>query len=136
MRLPVIVAPLLLVMAAPAEAQAENGQPFRVFFDWGKPELTKDAQSILDEALKAYQEAAPQRIVIGAHTDRSGSAAVNRAASLRRGEAVKAYLTGHGIPAAAIILSSYGESRPIVPTADGVREMQNRRVEISFTNGN
>ena len=133
MRLPVLIAPLLIVIAAPATAQADGGQPFRIFFDWGKPELTKDAQSILDEALTAYRKAAPQRIDIGAHTDRSGSAAVNLAASRRRGAAVKTYLTEHGVPASAISVSAYGESRPIVPTEDGVREMQNRRVEISFT---
>ena len=132
MRLSVLIAPLLIAVAAPAIAQAEGGQPFRVFFDWGKPELTRDAQVILDEAVTAYQRARPKRVDVAGHTDRSGPAGVNLAASRRRAAAVKSYLTEHGIPAAAITLSAFGESRPIVPTEDGVREMQNRRVEITF----
>ena len=132
MRLSVLIAPLLIGFGSPVIAQAEGGQPFRVFFDWGKPELTKDAQAILDEALNVYQQARPNHVDIAGHTDRSGPAGVNLAASRRRAEAVKSYLTEHGIPAAAITVSAYGESRPIIPTEDGVREMQNRRVEISF----
>jgi OOP family OmpA-OmpF porin len=136
MRLPVLIATLYMILAAPLSAQDDGGEPYRIFFDWGKPELTKDAQTILDEAITAYRRAAPQRIDIAAHSDRSGSASVNRATSLRRGEAVKAYLTEHGVSASAITLSSYGESRPIVATEDDVREMQNRRVEIRFATRN
>lgn len=130
------IAPHLALLAAlsagPAFAQAENGQPFRVFFDWAKPELTRDAQAILDEAIAAYQQTKPRRVMVSAHTDRSGSAAYNLAASRRRGEAVRAYLATHGMPAGSIVVSAYGETRPIVATEDGVREAQNRRVEISF----
>ena len=132
MRLSVLIAPLLIGIAAPALGQAAGGQPFRVFFDWGKPELTKDAETILDEAVAAYQRAQPNRVEVAGHTDRSGPAGTNLAASRRRAEAVRSYLVSRGVPAAAIRVSAFGESRPIVPTEDGVREMQNRRVEISF----
>jgi len=132
MRMSVLIAPLLIVVAAPAVSQAEDGQPFRVFFDWGKPELTKDAQAILDKAVAAYQSTRPNHVDIAGHADRSGPAGVNLAASRRRAEAVKSYLAEHGIPAALMTVAALGESRPIVPTEDGVREMQNRRVEISW----
>lgn len=132
MRMPVLFASLVCLAASPAFAQAESRQPFRVFFDWSKPELTRDAMATLDEVVQAYQRQMPQLIGIAGHSDRSGPLAVNLAASRRRADAVKAYLVGRGIPAGVMSVSAYGESRPIVPTEDGVREAQNRRVEISF----
>jgi outer membrane protein OmpA-like peptidoglycan-associated protein len=46
---------------------------------------------------------------------------------------VKAYLAGKGVPADAMGTEAFGEGRPLVDTADGVREPQNRRVEITFS---
>jgi OmpA-OmpF porin, OOP family len=131
MRSPVLIAAFLFLAATPAFTQQE-GEPFRIFFDWGKPELTRDARSTLDEVATAYQERKPNGIEIAGHADRSGSAAVNRAASRRRAEAARAYLAAKGIPIDAMAISGLGESRSIVPTEDGVREAQNRRVEIRF----
>lgn len=119
----------LICLAGPALAQSPEGQPFRVFFDWSKPELTRDAQATLDEVVAAYRQK-PGRVTVAGHADRSGPAAVNLAASRRRAEAVKAWLVARGVPAVAIEVAGHGESRPIVPTEDGVREAQNRRVEI------
>ena len=133
MRLPAaILAALACLGAEAAVAQAGEGQPFRVFFDWGKPQLTRDAEATLEEAVAAFRRLRPSRVHVEGHTDRSGPAAVNLAASRRRAEAVRARLISLGIPASAIGLSALGESRPIVPTEDGVREAQNRRVEIRF----
>jgi OmpA-OmpF porin, OOP family len=53
-----------------------------------------------------------------------------RALSLRRANAVKAVLVREGIPAKRIVVVDKGESQPLSPTPDGVREPQNRRVEI------
>ena len=133
MRMSALFASLAVLAAGPAFAKAEGGQPFRVFFDWAKPELTRDAQAILDEIAAAYQQSRPIRVKVAGHTDRSGSAGYNLAASRRRAEAVKAYLVERGVPARAISVSAYGESRPIVATEDGVREAQNRRVEITLS---
>ena len=46
--------------------------------------------------------------------------------------AVRGYLAAHGVPASAMILQAFGEQQPVVDTEDGVREIQNRRVEIAF----
>jgi len=64
------------------------------------------------------------------HTDKSGPDDYNMALSLRRANAVKDALVRDGVPAGVISVVGRGESQPLVPTADGVREPQNRRVEI------
>ena len=64
------------------------------------------------------------------HADRSGSAQYNQRLSQRRADVVAAELVRNGVNRSDIGVSAYGESRPLVPTADGVREPQNRRVEI------
>jgi outer membrane protein OmpA-like peptidoglycan-associated protein len=46
---------------------------------------------------------------------------------------VKAYMAGKGVPEGSMTTEAFGESRPLVETADGVREPQNRRVEITFS---
>jgi outer membrane protein OmpA-like peptidoglycan-associated protein len=49
---------------------------------------------------------------------------------MRRGEAVAEELVRVGVPRTAISVQAFGETRPLIVTADGVREPQNRRVEI------
>jgi outer membrane protein OmpA-like peptidoglycan-associated protein len=71
-----------------------------------------------------------QRIGVTGHADKSGPDAYNMALSLRRANNVKDELVRDGVPAASIVVVGRGESQPLVPTADGVREPQNRRVEI------
>ena len=68
--------------------------------------------------------------VVG-HTDRSGSDAYNDGLANRRAAAVAEALAGVGVSAGAVATSGRGEAEPRVPTADGVREAQNRRAEIS-----
>lgn len=118
------------VQPAPPPAPAET--TWLVFFDWDKSDLKADAKSTLDKAAASLRSSNVTRIVLTGHADRSGPSDYNMALSLRRAEAVKKYLSGLGIPASAIALVAKGESDPLVPTADGVREPQNRRVEIVF----
>ncbi len=133
MRLQSKIASLALLAAASTSAQPpQDREPFRIFFDWGKPELTRDARATLDEVAGEYRRLMPDAIQIVGHADRSGSDAVNLTASRRRAEAAKAYLAAQGVPAGAMAISGFGEGRPIVATEDGVREAQNRRVEITF----
>ncbi len=101
-----------------------------VFFDFDRSNITADAQRVIDEAATAAKAGNSTRVQLTGHTDRAGSEQYNMALSLRRGEAVKQALIARGIPANAIVIIGRGESQPLVPTADGVREPQNRRVEI------
>src|SRR3546814_18655927 len=69
--------------------------------------------------------------MLAGHADRSGPADYNVGLSQRRADSVKGYMTSHAIPEGVISTDAFGESRPRVDTADGVREGQNRRVEIT-----
>jgi outer membrane protein OmpA-like peptidoglycan-associated protein len=71
-------------------------------------------------------------VAIAGHTDTSGSAAYNMGLSIRRADAVKAYMAGKGIADSAMVTKGFGETNLLVQTADGVREPQNRRAEITF----
>jgi len=106
-----------------------------VFFDWGKADITPEAATILDSAITAYANCNNAPITLAGYTDRSGSDQSNIALAMRRNDSVTAYLTGHGISAGVVTAQAKGETMPRVPTADGAREAQNRRVEITFGSG-
>lgn len=70
------------------------------------------------------------RIAVQGNADRSGTPAYNQGLSLRRARAVAAELVRRGVPQAEIAIQGFGDTRPLVPTRAGVREPQNRRVDI------
>ncbi|WP_421839319.1 OmpA family protein [Novosphingobium sp.] len=112
-----------------------NRGPFIVFFDWDMSDISPEAASVLDNAVQAYGNCSNVAIMLAGHTDSSGSSKYNLGLSSRRDSAVQSYLTGHGIASGAITSQAFGETQQRVPTADGVREVQNRRVEISYGPG-
>lgn len=118
----------------PAVVQCTPG-PYIVFFDWDKSDITPEAASILDNAISNYQNCGNAQVMLAGHADRSGSASYNVGLSQRRANAVRDYMTGRGIGESAITTEAFGESRPRVETGDGVRELQNRRVEIMYGPG-
>jgi OOP family OmpA-OmpF porin len=118
--------------AAPAVAAAAPvaaARTFLVFFDWSKADLTDRARQIIGEAA-ASRGAGVTRIEVNGFTDRSGPADYNMQLSIRRANAVAAELVRRGVPRNEIVTRGFGEENNLVPTADGVREPQNRRVEI------
>ena len=101
-----------------------------MFFDFDKSNITpKPARSSLRRRPPPRSTKATSIALIG-HTDAAGSEKYNLALSLRRANAVKAALVKLGIPANEISVVGKGKSEPLVPTKDGVREPQNRRVQI------
>lgn len=106
--------------------------PYVVFFDWDEDEITANAAAVLDGAAATHQQFGNFHVTITGHTDRSGPAAYNVGLSQRRAANVRSYLLGLGVPDATISTEALGESRPAVDSGDGVREPQNRRVEITF----
>ena len=103
---------------------------FMVFFDWDRSNLSQQALTTIGQAAAAFKSKGNARITATGHTDTSGPEAYNMALSLRRANAVKDALVRNGVPAQAITVIGMGEKGLLVQTADGVREPQNRRVEI------
>jgi outer membrane protein OmpA-like peptidoglycan-associated protein len=101
-----------------------------VFFDWDRADLTDRARQIIAEAATASTHIQYTRIEVQGNADRSGTPAYNQRLSLRRAQTVAAELVRHGVPRTAIDIQAFGDTRPLVPTAAGVREPQNRRVAI------
>ncbi|WP_395676596.1 OmpA family protein [Inquilinus sp.] len=113
------------------ETPVDTGQrSYLVFFDFDSSRLTPEARSIVAAAATDAIGGESTRIGVTGHTDRSGTDAYNQALSVRRAEAVRRELVADGVADNLIIIRGAGEADPLVPTADGVREPQNRRVEI------
>ncbi|MDE1468584.1 OmpA family protein [Aurantiacibacter sp. D1-12] len=119
----------------PAPVPPCNSGPYIVFFDWDESTITPEAASVLNSAISAYGNCGTSRIMLAGHADRSGPATYNVRLSERRNATVVDYLTVRNIPAGRISTEAFGESAPRVETADGVRELQNRRVEITYGPG-
>ncbi len=131
----VIMAGLTLKFNEPPPAPPPPPPPvaapsFMVFFDWDRSNLSQQALSTIRQAAGAYKTKGNARITATGHTDTSGPEAYNMALSLRRANTVKDALVREGVPATAIAVIGRGESQLLVQTGDGVREPQNRRVEI------
>lgn len=113
------------------QAPAADFCPALIFFDSGKFELSRDAQAALDELAGRLRPSSAVSLRVTGHTDREGPPAANRAVALRRARLVAEALQRHGVQQ-PIAVTSAGEDQPLIATPDGVREPQNRRVEISF----
>jgi iron complex outermembrane receptor protein len=105
-------------------------QKFLVFFDFDRSNVRADAGKIVEQAADYAKKNGKVVIHVTGHTDRAGTDAYNLALSERRAKAVEAQLEKLGFTASQITISGKGESENLVPTGDGVREPQNRRVEI------
>jgi outer membrane protein OmpA-like peptidoglycan-associated protein len=116
--------------APPPPPPAPQAASFMVFFDWDRSNLSAQALQTIRQAAQAFKQKGSARITATGHTDTSGPEAYNMALSLRRANAVKDALVQNGVPATAIAVVGRGEQGLLVPTPDGVREPQNRRVEI------
>ncbi|HET6233379.1 MAG TPA: OmpA family protein [Acetobacteraceae bacterium] len=114
-------------VAAPAPAPARS---YLVFFDWDKATLTPRAQQIIGEAAANSTKVKYTQIQVNGYTDTSGTPQYNQGLSIRRANAVAAELVRDGVPKGAISIQGFGETHLLVPTGPGVREPQNRRVEI------
>jgi outer membrane protein OmpA-like peptidoglycan-associated protein len=109
---------------------ATAARSYLVFFDFDRADLTERARGIISEAANNARRGGTSRIEVAGHADRSGTPQYNQGLSQRRANNVAAELVRNGVRREDISVAAFGESRPLVPTADGVREPQNRRVEI------
>lgn len=118
--------------AAPV-SRATASRSYLAFFDFDKSELTPEAQEIIRKAWEDAGNGEVVRIELTGHADRAGTDRYNIRLSERRSQAVKRELVRLGASAQDIVTFAKGETDPLVPTDDGVREPQNRRVEIVYT---
>ncbi|HTI82593.1 MAG TPA: OmpA family protein [Acetobacteraceae bacterium] len=114
-------------IAAPAPAPARS---YLVFFDWDKATLNDRARQIIREAADNSAHVQYTRIEVNGYTDTSGTPAYNQGLSMRRAQTVAGELVRDGVPQGSISIQGFGDTHLLVPTGAGVREPQNRRVEI------
>lgn len=118
---------------APAPvAAAPREQSLLVFFDFDQATITPEGQQVIQRAVENYRRGGTPRIVATGHADRVGTPDYNMTLSERRAAAVREALARAGVPSNEIGTQARGETQPLVPTADGEREPQNRRVEIAI----
>jgi OmpA-OmpF porin, OOP family len=137
-----IVASLTMMFGAPPPAAPPPAPPapppppphqvYLVFFDWDKYNITPEGMQILQAAAAHWKTGGAVQIQVTGYTDLSGSAGYNQRLSERRANAVAVALEGMGVPRAEMVVAGRGMNDPRVPTPLGVREPQNRRVEIVF----
>jgi outer membrane protein OmpA-like peptidoglycan-associated protein len=125
---PPMATPMPSAAVAPPPPPAER--TFLVFFDFDRYSLTPDARRTLDAAAFTYKKTGVARVDVSGYTDLSGTQAYNLRLSQRRADAVARYLGAQGVPRNVMDVKWFGKEHPRVPTPDGVREPQNRRVEI------
>jgi iron complex outermembrane receptor protein len=128
--------PVAAYVPPPAVAPTPSvSKSYLVFFDFNKSDLTADATTIVDRAAKNAGPAKVTQLTVTGHTDTVGSDAYNMRLSRRRAESVAAQLEKDGISSSEIEIVAKGKRDLLVPTKDGVKEPQNRRVQIVYDNG-
>jgi len=120
-------APAPAPVASPAPAPAKT---YLVFFDWDKSDLTPRATQVIAQAASDSHTNNVTTLDVSGYTDTSGTPQYNQGLSERRAKSVAAQLVTDGVPQSEISIHAFGETHLLVPTGPGVREPQNRRVEI------
>ncbi len=103
---------------------------FTLYFVEGKDEFAEQSKPQVDAVFSEIaRRAVPDVVVIG-HTDTVGSDKKNDALALQRAELVRSELIKRGLAPGSVTAIGRGKRELLVPTADGVAEQRNRRVEI------
>lgn len=122
----------LALQPAPSRSQRDQ---YLIYYPPGGVAVPAASRAVIDEAVVFSSQQPQSRVIIRAHTDKSGSAASNRRLAVKRGASVAEELVRRGIDRGRIEVQALGESDPPVPTADGVGEPLNRLVHIHWPPG-
>lgn len=137
----VAVVPPLAQAPAPKPAPAPVATPVTqkvtlsadALFDFDKAVVKPEGRRKLDDVVGGLAGVQVQMILAVGHTDSIGSNAYNQKLSMRRAEAVKAYLVTKGIPGDRISIDGKGETQPVADNKTKEGRAQNRRVEVEIT---
>jgi len=106
---------------------------FVVYFGFDRTDLTSAARETIGDVVDAYEIMDPSAVSVVGHADTVGSVEYNQGLSEARARRVAGALEDRGVPRGAMTLAGRSENDLAVPTADGVREPRNRRVEIGLS---
>ena len=116
--------------AAPAVAASKVTYAADAFFDFDKAVLKPEGKAKLDDMAQKVKGINLEVIIAVGHTDAVGTDAYNQKLSIRRSEAVKAYLVTKGIEKNRIYTEGKGEKQPVADNKTKEGRAKNRRVEI------
>lgn len=120
MPVPVVVAPTSEKVSFAADA----------FFDFDKATLKPEGKSKLDQLAAQLGGINLEVIIAVGHTDSVGTDAYNQKLSVRRADAVKAYLVNKGVESNRVYTEGKGEKQPVADNKTAEGRAKNRRVEI------
>ncbi len=103
---------------------------FEVQFDFNKSSIKPEYKDLIKQLAQATQENKNIKVSVVGHTDTVGTKEYNYALGGKRAEAVQKMLIEYGIPASQIVAVSAGKEDLKVPTPDGVKNAENRRVRV------
>ncbi len=127
---PRAAAPAPAPAAAPVAAATKVTYAADAFFDFDKAVLKPEGRAKLDDLAGKVQGINLEVVIAVGHTDSTGAAAYNQALSVRRAEAVKAYLVSKGIESNRIYTEGKGLTQPVADNATREGRSKNRRVEV------
>ena len=126
---PVAVVPAPVVPVAPPAA-TKITYAADAFFDFDKSVIKPEGKAKLDDLISKIQGINLEVIIAVGHTDSVGSDTYNQKLSVRRSEAVKAYLVSKGIEKNRVYTEGKGEKQPVADNKTAEGRAKNRRVEI------
>ena len=100
------------------------------FFDFDKSVVKPEGRARLDDLVGKIKGITLEVVIAVGHTDAIGTDAYNQRLSVRRAEAVKAYLVSKGIPANRIYTEGKGKKQPVADNRTAAGRAKNRRVEV------
>jgi len=123
-------APRPPVVVPPTPSSSKVTFAADAFFDFDKSVLKPEGKAKLDELVTKTKDINLEVIIAVGHTDSVGTDAYNQKLSVRRSEAVKAYLVSKGIERNRVYTEGKGEKQPVADNKTAAGRAQNRRVEI------